>query len=97
MVYNTFNAKRLSFDDGFSVFGGQHPRFLQLLLSKKISYETFIVFEDNIQFTKKWNKQIKEKVVWPTVEKKVNKYKSFVKYNNTAAKMILKDVFVSGE
>jgi len=97
LVYNTFNDKRLSFNDGFSVFSGQHPRFLQLLLSKKISYETAIVFEDTIQYSKKWNKEIKEKIVWPAVAKKLAKYKNFVKYNSTAIRMILKEVFVSGE
>jgi hypothetical protein len=94
-IFNDFTSKHLSFDDGFNVFGGQHPRFFQLVLSKKISYETAIVFNKILSYDKRWNKQIVEQVVWPVHAKRLKKYEPFVRYNNTACKLILKEVFVN--
>ena len=93
-IFNDFNVRKLSFDDGFNVFGGQHPRFFQLVLSKNISYETAIVFNEIIGFSKRWDKEITEKVVWPIHSKRIKKYTPFVKYNSTTIKLILKEVFV---
>jgi len=95
LVYNNFNDRGLSFDDGFRVFKGQHPRFLGLLLSKKITFETAVVFEKAIRFSKQWDRDIKEKVVWPVVLNKIKKYEKFVKYNEMQTRLIMKEVFVS--
>jgi len=93
-ILNDFNARNLSFDNGFHVYSGQHPRFLQLVLSKKISYETAVVFNNTIQFSNQWDRQINEKVVWPVQSQRLKKYKAFVKYNETAIKIILKEIFL---
>jgi hypothetical protein len=93
-IFNDFNNKHLSFDGGFNSFGGQHPRFFQLVLSKKISYETAVVFNKIISYSKSWDKQIKEQVVWPIHSKRLEKYTQFVKYNPTTVKLIMKEVFV---
>jgi hypothetical protein len=95
-IANDFNAKRLSFDNGFNVFGGQHPRFFQLVLSKKISYESAVVFNQILSYSKSWDKQITEQVVWPVHSKRLAKYEQFVKYNRTVIKLIMKEVFVNG-
>ena len=50
-----------TFDDLFMVDRGQHPPFLKILLSKKINYQTFVVFEENLDFIKRWDKEIKER------------------------------------
>jgi hypothetical protein len=93
-ISNDFNVKRLSFDDGFNSFGGQHPRFFQLVLSKNISYESAVVFNEILSYSKRWDKQITEKVVWPIHSKRLKKYTQFVRFNPTAVKLILKEVFV---
>jgi hypothetical protein len=93
-IFNDFTNKHLSFDDGFNSFGGQHPRFFQLVLSKKISYETAIVFNHILSYSKRWDKEITEQVVWPIHSKRLEKYTQFVKYNPTTVKLIMKEVFV---
>lgn len=93
-VANDFDAKHLSFNDGFNSFGGQHPRFFQLVLSKNISYESAIVFNQILSYSKRWDKQIAEQVIWPIHSKRIKKYTPFVKYNPTTVKLILKEVFV---
>jgi hypothetical protein len=95
-ITNDFNTKQFSFDNGFSVFGGQHPRFFQLVLSKKISYETAIVFNKILSYSKSWDKQIVEQVVWPIHSKRIKKYTPFVRYNETQCKLIMKEVFING-
>jgi len=94
LIANDFADKRISFDDGFSVFNGQHPRFFQLVLSKKISYESAVVFNQIVSFSKSWDKKITEQVVWPVHSKRLAKYEQFVKYNRTAIKLILKEIFL---
>tara|TARA_R110002050_G_scaffold27036_2_gene70838 strand:- start:1527 stop:1796 length:270 start_codon:yes stop_codon:yes gene_type:complete len=87
------DTKRLSFDDLYVVNRGQHPIFFKLLLSKQISYETFVVFEELLGFTRKWNKEIEEKVVWPIYAKRLKKFAPFLRYNRTETKLIMKEIF----
>jgi hypothetical protein len=67
-----------------------------LVLSKKISYESAVVFNEILSYSKSWDKQINEQVVWPVHSKRLAKYEQFVKYNRTAIKLIMKEVFVNG-
>jgi hypothetical protein len=47
-----------------------------------------------LSYSKSWNKQIVEQVVWPIHSKRIAKYAPFVNYNETAIKLILKEIFV---
>ena len=96
-IFNDFNDRRLSFDNGILVFGGQHPRLLQLLIQKKLSYQTAIVLDYFVSFIKDWDKEIKEKIVWKDISKRIKKLKPFVNFNATECKLILKEVFINGE
>ena len=89
-----FNGRGLRFDDGFNVVNGQHPRVLQLLIQKKISYQTAVILDYFLAFGKNWDVQIKEKVVWKDISNRLKKFRSFVKFNPTECKMILKEVFL---
>jgi hypothetical protein len=93
-IINDFNVRNISFDDGFNSFDGQHPRFFQLVLSKNISYESAVIFNQILSYSKRWDKQINEKVVWPVHSKRLKKYTPFVRYNPTSAKLIMKEIFV---
>jgi len=90
-----FNGRGLRFDDGFNVVNGQHPRVLQLLIQKKISYQTAVILDYFLAFGKNWDVQIKEKVVWKDISNRLKKFRPFVKFNPTECKMILKEIFVS--
>jgi hypothetical protein len=84
---------KLTFDELFSVVRGQHPPFLKLLLSKKISYETFSVFETLLGFVKRWDRQVVEKVVWKDYSRRIKKFLPFHRYNRTSAKLTMKETF----
>ena len=95
IVYD-FSKRGISFDDGFRVHNGQHPRVLRLLIQRKIHIQTAIILDTILSFSKAWNKDIGEKVVWPKIAHTIKKLKPFVLYNETQAKLIMKEVFVNG-
>ena len=95
-IVSDFRRKSISFDDGFIPVNGQHPRVLRLLIQRKISYQTAVVLDHFLGFTKNWDKEITEKVVWPEISLKVARVKPFVNFNATECKLIMKDIFVNG-
>jgi len=95
LVADDFNSNSLSFDDGLGVAMGQHPRLLRLYLRKKIHIQTLYIIDKIIGFSKKWDKEINENVIWPEVNKKLQKMKPFVHYNMVEMREVMKDVFVN--
>ena len=94
VIHNDFSRRNLSFDAGFSVPSGQHPRMLRLLIQRKVSYQTAVVLNHFLNFTKNWDKEITENVVWPKISSTIAKLKPFVKFNTTECKLIMKEVFI---
>ena len=94
-VASDFSRRGLSFDDGFVPVNGQHPRMLRLLIQRKVSFQTAVVFNHYLNFTKNWDKEITEKIVWPEISLKVARVKPFVKFNATECKLIMKDTFIN--
>ena len=82
--------RKHKFDDLFIVKDGQHPPILKMFLSKKINFETVLILDDILSFTKQLNKNISEKVLWPKLYDRMIRYKSFLNYNLTKYKMTLK-------
>ena len=78
------------FDDLFMSVNGQHPPILKMFLSKRINFETVLILDDILSFTKQLNKNISEKVLWPKLYDRMIRYKSFLNYNLTKYKMTLK-------
>ena len=95
-IASDFGRRSILFNDGFIPPNGQHPRVLRLLIQRKISYQTAVVLDHFLGFTKNWDKEITEKVVWPEISLKVTRLKPFVNYNATECKLIMKEIFVYG-
>ena len=95
-IIGDLGRRNISFNDGFIPPNGQHPRVLRLLIQRKISYQTAVVLDHFLGFTKNWDKEITEKVVWPEISLKVSRVKPFVNFNATECKLIMKDTFVNG-
>ena len=95
-IVHDFSRRGISFNDGFRIINGQHPRVLRLLIQKKIYIQTAIVFDSILSFSKIWDKEITEKVVWPKIAHTLTKLKPFVNFNFTEAKLIVKEIFVDG-
>ena len=83
--------KKIEFDDIFTSKNGQHPPILKMFLSKRINFETFIILDDILSFSKQLNKNITEKVLWPKLYDRMIRYKPFLRYNVTKYKKSLRD------
>jgi len=94
-IRNELDNKSISFNGGFDVVSGQHPRILRLLLRKKIHLQTTVILDTILSFSKVWDKEIEEKVVWPKIKHTLNKFRPFVMYNETQVKLIMKEIFVN--
>tara|TARA_B100000795_G_scaffold4358_1_gene3048 strand:+ start:6345 stop:6959 length:615 start_codon:yes stop_codon:yes gene_type:complete len=89
-IIEQMNTKDITFDNIFISKGGQHPYILKYFLSKRINFETFIILDDILNFSRHLNKSITEKVLWPKLYERMIRYKPFLKYNTTKYKQILK-------
>jgi len=83
--------QNIEFDDIFTSKNGQHPPILKMFLSKRINFETFIILDEILSFSKQLNKNISEKVLWPKLYDRMIRYKPFLKYNVTKYKKSLRD------
>ena len=89
-IIEQMNTKDITFDNIFISKDGQHPYILKYFLSKRINFETFIILDDILNFSRQLNKSITEKVFWPKLYERMIRYKPFLKYNTTKYKQILK-------
>ena len=74
-----------------TVSDGQHPILLRHCIGNKITKETLIIMDYHLGFMKYWKENITDKIVWPDFLKKINKFKPFIRFNQTETKMILKE------
>ena len=84
-------GRDIKFDDLFLVKKGQHPPILKMFLSKRINFETFLILDEILSFSKQLNKNISEKVLWPKLYDRMIRYKPFLRYNVTKYKKSLRD------
>ena len=90
-IIERMTTKDIKFNDLFLSIDGQHPPIIKMFLAKKINFETLIILDDILRFTKKLNKNIKEKILWPKLFDRMKRYKPFLSYNITKYKISLRD------
>ena len=90
-IIERMTTKDIKFNDLFLSIDGQHPPIIKMFLAKKINFETLIILDDILRFTKKLNKNIEEKVLWPKLFDRMKRYKPFLSYNITKYKISLRD------
>ena len=83
--------RKIEFDDIFNSKDGQHPPIVKMFLAKKINFETVLILDDILSFSKQLNKSISEKVLWPKLYDRMIRYRPFLKYNVTKYKKSLRD------
>ena len=95
LVNDDFISNNLSPNSGMAPVNGQHPRLLRLYLRKKITIQTMYIIDRILNYSRKWDKQIEEKIVWPEVSKKLKKMRPFVHYNLVECRDVMKEVFIN--
>ena len=74
------------------VKNGQHPILLKEFMAKKVSLETICIMDEIVGFTKDWDRMISERIVYPEIHNKINKYKSFVDFDRVKYNKVLIDL-----
>ena len=81
------------FDTEFKVVNGQHPHVLKLYLQKRVGIETLVILDDLLGCFKYWDKKITDNIVYPDINKIVNKYRPFIEYEKQKFEKILVDKY----
>ena len=68
-----------------------HPIILKRFLGGDITLETFVIFDIIFEFSKKFDKKLKDPV-WETVSLKIKKYKPFLNINVFQFKKLLREI-----
>ena len=79
----------LSFEALFDIKNGNHPKLLKEFLGGRVSIETMIILNNLVNYSKKWDKQLEDDVVWPDLKKFMNNYKRFLTIDEKRYRMKL--------
>src|SRR6056300_370877 len=74
------------FDEIFSLQKGQHPVLLKNFLAKRISLETMVILQGLLNYMKRWDKELKDDLVWPDQRRLIVKYAAFLNYDEQKCK-----------
>ena len=79
-------------DDGkylFAVPESSHPKLLKEYLGGRISLETIVILDDLVNFGNRWDKQLKDDIIWHDLKKLIKNYKGFLTINKNRYKIEL--------
>ena len=80
--------------DLIAVSENKHPKLLKEYLGKRISLESMVILDSILQFHKVWNVKLEEDYAWKDVCKLMENYKSFLKFDETKFKFVLKQLML---
>ena len=93
MFYNIFQQELKpyikNFEPLFEIKGGNHPTLLKEYLGKRVSLETMVILDELVDFSKKWDEQLGDDVVWPDIKNLMKNYKGFLTINKNKYRMKL--------
>ena len=68
----------------------KHPKLLKEYLGKRVSLESIMILDSILGFSHTWNIKLKEDYTWKDISKLMNDYKSFLKFDASKFKFVLK-------
>tara|TARA_B100000482_G_scaffold49235_1_gene32885 strand:- start:411 stop:956 length:546 start_codon:yes stop_codon:yes gene_type:complete len=77
------------FEPLFEVKNSSHPKLLKEFLGSRVSLETMLVLDELVSFSKKWDKQLEDDIVWADLKKLMKNYKGFLTINKNRYRMKL--------
>ena len=84
----------ITFNDLFETKVG-HPILLKLLLQNKVSIETVTVINKILNFVGRWNKVLRDDIVWEREGKLIQKYSPFLDVHTETYRSIMRHVFIN--
>ena len=70
----------------------KHPKLLKEYLGKRVSLESMMILDSILGFNHVWNIKLKDDYTWQDVSKLMNDYKSFLKFDVSKFKFVLKEL-----
>ena len=70
----------------------KHPKLLKEYLGKRVSLESMMILDSILGFSHTWNIKLKDDYTWKDVSKLMNDYKSFLKFDVSKFKFVLKEL-----
>lgn len=90
---NRLTEEDCSFDELFESVDGQHPLVIQIWMQEDISLESVVILNSILGFIPRESKKISDTIIWPDIQRKIDKYGPFVKYDVNKCKTILTKAF----
>ena len=81
-----------NFDEGrfmFAVPENSHPKLLKEYLGKRVSLETMIILDELMEYSLRWNVQLKGDLMWPSINLLMNNYKKFLTIDKDKCRIVL--------
>ena len=69
------------FEPLFLVKNYNHPKLLKEFLGSRVSLETMIILDELVEYGNKWDKQLKDDIIWIDLKKLMKNYKGFLTIN----------------
>jgi hypothetical protein len=92
---NRLTEEDCTFDELFESVDGQHPPVVQIWMQEDISLETVVILNSILGYIPRESKKISDTIIWPDIQRKIDKYGPFVKYDVNKCKTILTKAFTS--
>ena len=73
----------------FAVPKDSHPKLLKEYLGKRVSAETMVILDKIMDYSSKWDVQMKDDMIWPDTKIMLNNYKKLLTFDEKSCKMIL--------
>lgn len=81
------------FQSNFTVENGQYPHLVDLYLQRKLSLEVFTLLTKLTNSQPYWNEKVVDKVLFPDIMNKVDKYYPFINYSKEKLTKVIKNHF----
>ena len=78
-----------AFENLFAVENKQHPKLLKEYLGGRVSLETMIILNELVDYGQNWALELKNDIVWPDLNKMMNKYKRFLTIDTERYRILL--------
>ena len=82
------------FDENFVVEQYGHPHLLRMYLRKEVCIETMVILDMLVNYSKVWNKKLKEDLIWGEVYHTMVKYRPFLSIDLDKFKTITINTFI---
>ena len=73
--------KKKNIREVLTVYSGQHPFLLKQYMGKNVSIETMCILDEITNYSGRWNELITETIIYPDVWTRIQKYKTFVSFD----------------